>query len=107
MTSVFSTTAVTASAAHAEELTIWVHETDSPEGQLYKTLIDEFNKEYEGTYHATLTQIARSGDAGGYDDKVNAAITKGGLPDVFTVDGVAVAQYADANAIVPIGDYFK
>lgn len=107
MTSVFSVTAVTASAADAEELTIWVHETDSPEGQLYKTLIDEFNKEYEGTYHATLTQIARSGDAGGYDDKVNAAITNGGLPDVFTVDGVAVAQYADANAIVPIGDYFK
>lgn len=107
MTSVFSVTAVTASAADAEELTIWVHETDSPEGQLYKTLVDEFNKEYEGTYHATLTQIARSGDAGGYDDKVNAAITNGGLPDVFTVDGVAVAQYADANAIVPIGDYFK
>lgn len=107
MTSVFSATAVTASAADAEELTIWVHETDSPEGQLYKTLVDEFNKEYEGTYHATLTQIARSGDAGGYDDKVNAAITNGGLPDVFTVDGVAVAQYADANAIVPIGDYFK
>lgn len=107
MTSVFSATAVTASAADAEELTIWVHETDSPEGQLYKTLIDEFNKEYKGTYHATLTQIARSGDAGGYDDKVNAAITNGGLPDVFTVDGVAVAQYADANAIVPIGDYFK
>ena len=85
MTSVFSATAVTASAADAEELTIWVHETDSPEGQLYKTLIDEFNKEYEGTYHATLTQIARSGDAGGYDDKVNAAITNGGLPDVCTV----------------------
>ena len=107
MTSIFSATAVTASAADAEELTIWVHETDSPEGQLYKTLVDEFNKEYEGAYHATLTQIARSGDAGGYDDKVNAAITNGGLPDVFTVDGVAVAQYADANAIVPIGDYFK
>jgi hypothetical protein len=35
MTSVFSATAVTASAADAEELTIWVHETDSPEGQLY------------------------------------------------------------------------
>ena len=107
MTSIFNATAVTVSAADAEELTIWVHETDSPEGQLYKTLVDEFNKEYEGTYHATLTQIARSGDAGGYDDKVNAAITNGGLPDVFTVDGVAVAQYADANAIVPIGDYFK
>ncbi len=106
MTSVFSATAVTASAADAEELTIWVHETDSEEGKLYKQLVDEFNEKYDGTYHATLSQIARSGDAGGYDDKVNAAISNGGLPDVFTVDGVTVAQYADAEAIVPIDDYF-
>lgn len=106
ITSVFSATAVTASAADEEELTIWVHETDSDEGKLYKQLVDEFNEKYDGTYHATLSQIARSGDAGGYDDKVNAAISNGGLPDVFTVDGVTVAQYADAEAIVPIDDYF-
>lgn len=106
ITSVFSAAAVTASAADAEELTIWVHETDSDEGKLYKQLVDEFNEKYDGTYHATLSQIARSGDAGGYDDKVNAAISNGGLPDVFTVDGVTVAQYADAEAIVPIDEYF-
>ena len=106
ITSVFGATAVTASAAEPEELTIWVHETDSEEGKLYKQLVDEFNEKYDGTYHATLSQIARSGDAGGYDDKVNAAISNGGLPDVFTVDGVTVAQYADAEAIVPIEDYF-
>lgn len=88
------------------ELTIWVHETDSDEGQLYAQLVEEFNEEYAGQYHATLTQIARSGDAGGYDDKVNAAISNDGLPDVFTVDGVTVAEYADAGAIVPIGEYF-
>ena len=106
ITSVFGATAVTASAAEPEELTIWVHETDSEEGKLYKQLVDEFDEKYDGTYHATLSQIARSGDAGGYDDKVNAAISNGGLPDVFTVDGVTVAQYADAEAIVPIEDYF-
>ena len=88
------------------ELSIWVHETDSPEGQLYKKLIDDFNKENEGKYHATLTQIARSGDAGGYDDKINAAISNGGLPDVFTIDGVRVGEFADAGAIVPIGEYY-
>lgn len=87
------------------ELSIWVHETDSPEGKLYKSLVDEFNEQYKGQYHATITQIARSGDAGGYDDRINAAISNGGLPDVFTVDGVTVAEYADAGAIVPIGDY--
>ena len=88
------------------EISIWVHETDSPEGQLYKKLIDDFNKENEGKYHATLTQIARSGDAGGYDDKINAAISNGGLPDVFTIDGVRVGEFADAGAIVPLGEYY-
>ena len=91
----------------AQELSIWVHETDSAEGQLYKALVEEFNEQNQGKYHAELTQIARSGDAGGYDDKVNAAISNGGLPDVFTVDGVTVAKYAEAEAIVPIGDYFQ
>ena len=97
----------TVSAADPVELSIWVHETDaSEEGKLYAALVEEFNKANEGKYHATITQIARSGDAGGYDDKVNAAISNGGLPDVFTVDGVTVAQYADASAIVPIEEYF-
>lgn len=105
--SIFGVSSFTVSADDPEELTIWVHETDSEEGKLYKQLVDEFNEQYDGTYHATLSQIARSGDAGGYDDKVNAAISNGGLPDVFTVDGVTVAQYADAEAIVPIGDYFS
>lgn len=88
------------------EITIWVHETDSPEGQLYQSLVDDFNKANEGKYHAELTSIARSGDAGGYDDKINAAISNGGLPDVFTIDGVRVGEFADAGAIVPIGEYF-
>ncbi len=95
------------SAAEPVELTMWVHETDaSEEGKLYAALAEEFNTQYEGQYHVTLSQIARSGDAGGYDDKINAAISNGGLPDVFTVDGVTVAQYADAEAIVPINEYF-
>lgn len=89
------------------ELTIWVHETDSSEeGKHYARLVEAFNEQYAGKYHASLSQIARSGDAGGYDDKVNAAISNGGLPDVYTVDGVTVAQYADAGAIVPIDSYF-
>lgn len=53
-----------------------------------------------------MKQIARSGDAGGYDDKINAAITNGGLPDVFTIDGVRVGEFADAGAIVTIDEYF-
>lgn len=58
-------------------------------------LVDDFNAANEGKYNVTLTQIARSGDAGGYDDKINAAISNGGLPDVFTIDGVRVGEFAD------------
>ncbi|MCR4690116.1 MAG: extracellular solute-binding protein [Lachnospiraceae bacterium] len=94
------------SAEGVVELDLWVHETESAEGQLYKKLAEDFNNEYADKYHVTITQIARSGDAGGYDDKVNSAISNGGLPDVFTIDGVRVGEFADAGAIVPIGDYF-
>ena len=106
ITSAVCVTPITASAAEPVELSIWVHETDSDEGKLYAALVEEFNEQYDGQYHVTISQIARSGDAGGYDDKINAAISNGGLPDVFTVDGVTVAQYADAEAILPIGEYF-
>lgn len=104
--STLGTVPVTVFAEEPVELSIWVHETDSPEGQLYKKLVDDFNAANEGKYNVTLTQIARSGDAGGYDDKINAAISNGGLPDVFTIDGVRVGEFDDAGAIVPIGSYF-
>lgn len=87
-------------------LNMWVHETDSNEGKLYKTLVDEFNEKNKGKISVELTQIPRTGDAGGYDDKVNAALTTGNMPDVFTIDGPSVAANADSGAIVPIGDYF-
>ena len=80
MTSVFSATAVTASAADAEELTIWVHETDSPEGQLYKTLIDEFNKEYEGKIEVKVTI---NPDFPAYQEKVKTMISTDTTPDIF------------------------
>ena len=44
------------SAAEPVELTIWVHETDATdEGKLYAALVDEFNTQYEGQYHATIS----------------------------------------------------
>lgn len=87
-------------------LDMWVHETDSPEGKLYKTMVKEFNELHKGEITVKLTSIPRTGDAGGYDDKVNAAITNNDMPDVYTVDGPTVAANAEAGIIEPIGDYF-
>lgn len=100
-----------ADSATAEDgsiaLDMWVHETDSNEGKLYKTMVDEFNEAHKGEITVKLTSIPRTGDAGGYDDKVNAAITNNDMPDVYTVDGPTVAANADAGVIVPIGEYFE
>lgn len=90
----------------AIELSIWVHETDSDEGKLYKKLVEDFNQEYEGTYYATLNDIPRDNNNGGYSDAIMAAITSNSLPDVFTADGVTIAQYADAGNLTPLDDYF-
>ncbi len=90
----------------ATELSIWVHETDSDEGKLYKKLVDDFNQKYEGTYYVTLNDIPRDNNNGGYSDAIMAAITSNSLPDVFTADGVTIAQYADAGNLQPLDDYF-
>lgn len=95
------------SADGVVQLDMWVHETDSNEGKLYKSLVEEFNEVNKGKIEVTLTQIPRTGDAGGYDDKVNAALTTGNMPDVFTIDGPSVGAQAEAGAIVPIGQYFE
>lgn len=88
-------------------LTIWVHETDSPEGLLYKRLVEEFNTANQGKIRVELTAIPRTGDASGYEDKVNAAITTQSLPDVLTCDGPNVAAYAENGLIAPITQYVR
>ena len=46
--------------------------------------------------------IPRSGSGGGYEDKVNAALNSGSLPDVLTLDGPNTAAYAHSKIIQPI-----
>jgi ABC-type sugar transport system, periplasmic component len=90
----------------AAVIKLWVHQTnETPEGKTYEELVKEFNEQHKGKIEVQLTGIARTGDAGGYDDKINAAITNNSMPDVFTVDGPTVAANADAGTIVPITKY--
>jgi fructooligosaccharide transport system substrate-binding protein len=97
---------VTTTEDGATVITLWVHQTnDTPEGKVYDELVKEFNEQHKGEIEVQLTSIARTGDAGGYDDKINAAITNSSMPDVFTIDGPTVAANADAGTIVPITEY--
>lgn len=75
------------------EIKIWVQFSDeTPEGKAWAEIVNNFNDEYEGEYKAVTEYIPRSGSGGGYEDKVNAAITTNTLPDVITLDGPMLIQ---------------
>lgn len=90
------------------DIKIWVQFSDeTAEGKAWQKIVDNFNKEYQGKYKAITEYIPRSGSGGGYEDKVNAAITTNSLPDVLTLDGPNTAAYANADVIEPLDDYLE
>lgn len=90
-------------------ITMWVHVSDdSEEGKVYKNRVEAFNKKYASeNIKAKIEFIPRSGNGGGYEDKVNAALTTGTLPDVITLDGPNTAAYAKSGIIAPLDEYVK
>lgn len=87
-------------------LTMWVHIADDTlEGKSYKKRADDFNEEYEGLYEVRVEYIPRGGGGTGYEDRVNAALTTGGLPDVLTLDGPNTAAYAKSRILLNLDDY--
>ncbi len=97
-----------ASSDNKNEVSIWVHTSkETTEGKAMQKIIDRFNQEYQGKYSATIEFIPRSGSGGGYEDKINAALTTDTLPDVFTLDGPNTAAYAESGMIAPIDDYIS
>lgn len=89
-----------------KNVTMWVqYSKEDPEGKAMKINIADFNKTNKHGYKATVQYIPRSGSGGGYEDKVNAALNSGSLPDVLTLDGPNTAAYADSKIIQPIDKY--
>ena len=86
------------------ELTVWSPQGNQDENNYYNKRIEEFNKEYEGKYKATIELIPRA-NGYEYENKINAAATSGDLPDVLSVDGPTVTNYAESGILVPIEQY--
>ena len=90
------------------EVSLWVHTSkETAEGKAMQNIIDRFNEKNEKGYKASIEFIPRSGSGGGYEDKINAALTTDTLPDVLTLDGPNTAAYAKSKIIAPIGDYIS
>ena len=91
-----------------DDVKVWVQFSDeTAEGKAWEQVVQNFNKKYKGKYKVVTEYIPRSGSGGGYEDKVNAAITTNSLPDVITLDGPNTAAYAKSKVITPLDDYLK
>jgi len=75
---------------------------DSREGQMFQKVVDEYNMQHPDGYQIELQNITRAGAGSGYIDKLNAALTSGNMPEIFTLDGPDVASYADSGVIQPV-----
>lgn len=77
----------TKTASSSDEIKVWVQFSDeTAEGKAWQQVVDNFNKSKKTKYKVVTEYIPRSGSGGGYEDKVNAAVTTNSLPDVITLE---------------------
>lgn len=93
-------------AAGATKITIWSPTDEPPIESWWTAKIKEFNEQNKGKIELTRQAIVRS-NSYAYEDKVNAAVTSGGLPDILYVDGPNVSNYAANGITVPLNKYFS
>ena len=75
------------------KLTMRVHvDEGSEEGNGYKAIVTDFNREYNGKIRVELQYVARSG--GVYEEQLDNDKRKNTLPDLFTFDAPKCAYYA-------------
>ncbi|OIJ22402.1 hypothetical protein BKP45_07130 [Anaerobacillus alkalidiazotrophicus] len=87
------------------EITVWVHvPADDPEGLNYALRVKEFEEKHEKV-KVTVEHIVKTGEGSGYNDRLNAAITTGNLPDIITLESVHTASYVDAEILLSLDEY--
>ena len=86
-----------------KEITMWYQENASMIPAFDQRVAD-FNEEYAGQYHLTIEYIPK-GSSYAYGDKVNSAASAGILPDLLSLDGPNLSNYAANGIIIPITDY--
>lgn len=90
-----------------KELTVWVHvPAEDAEGLNYDMRAKEFEEKHDNV-KVTVEHIVKTGEGSGYNDRINAAITTGDLPDIITLESVHTASYVDADLLLPLNDYLK
>ncbi|VXC36261.1 conserved exported hypothetical protein [Bacillus sp. 349Y] len=88
-----------------KELKVWVHvPAEEQEGKNYDERAKEFEEKHKDV-KVTVEHIVKTGEGSGYNDRLNAAITTGDLPDVITLESVYAASYADSELLLPLNEH--
>lgn len=88
------------------EVSFWRPQADALEDGWYIQKVQEFNELNKGKIKVNMEVISR-GNSFAYEDKVNTNSISNTLPDILSLDGPNVANYAHSNIIVPLNDNFK
>ena len=84
----------------SNEITVWTHNSpEHPEGRMIEKRVEEYNEANKDKLQIKLQNFTRAGAGSGYMDKLNASITAGDMPDIFTLDGPDLASYVDAGVV--------
>lgn len=96
----------TGGSSVTEIVTVWVHKNETEdEGKIYKQLVTNFNAGGYTTASGANVRMSMSFYGDTLEDKINASIITGGLPDIIAVDSSDVAAKVYSEIIVPIDDY--
>lgn len=92
----------------SDKIIVWTQAAaDHPEGKMFASRIEQYNKQHPDKLQVEIQNITRAGAGSGYIDKLNAAITANDMPDIFTLDGPDVAAYVDAGVVGEVDSYMS
>lgn len=88
-----------------KELVFWRPQADASEDKWYADRISEYNEMNRDKVKITMETISR-GNSFAYEDKINTNAVSNTLPDIVSLDGPNVANYAYSRIVVPMDEYF-
>lgn len=95
----FTATAVTASAADKKEVVIWDYFETDAQKQMMQSLIDEFNASQD-EYEASHVYVPFAD----YEKQLTLGIASGELPDLVILDGCGMASFIQLGLFGDISD---
>ncbi len=90
------------------KITVWTQASaDHPEGKMFAKRVESYNKAHPNKPQVEIVNITRAGAGSGYIDRLNASITAGDMPDIFTLDGPDVDAYVESGVVGPLDEYMS